>query len=75
MASKGEVIYGIKDDPDTGKNEIASELSLKKKFRWAFNSTAGNKVVLKKTHNAIPEEIEVIEQLLEDVLPHGYTEA
>lgn len=41
------------------------------KFRSKFSQA----VVLKKNRHPIPEEIQIIDQLLEDVLPHGYAEA
>jgi hypothetical protein len=50
-------------------------MPIERKFKLAFNAATGAEIVLKKTKNPIPEENEVIDQLLEDVLPHDHTEA
>ena len=75
IASRGGVTYSINENNKTGEQSIKSKLPMERTFRWAFNSTAGNTIILKKSKNPIPEENEIIDQLLEDVLPHGYTEA
>lgn len=74
IASRGGVVYDIETDEE-GKQTIRSKLPLERKFKSAFNASAGAKIVLKKVNNPIPEENEIIDQLLEDVLPHGYAEA
>lgn len=75
IASRGGVRYDIERNPETGETRLTSQLPIEKKFKLAFNAAAGAEIVLKKVKNPIPEEDEIIDQLLEDVLPHGYAEA
>lgn len=39
---------------------------------FGFNKKANSAVLLKKNRSPVPEEEIIIDQLLEDVLPHGY---
>lgn len=73
IVSRGGVLFDVTHNEETGENEIKGKIPTKNIFRWAFNSSAGNTIVLRKNHDPIPEENEIIDQLLEDVLPHGYT--
>jgi hypothetical protein len=66
-AARGTVLYGV----DDGGKPPAS-LPLGRTFPSAFNESAGSKVVLKRIKNPSEEEKTIIDQLLEDVLPHGY---
>lgn len=72
IVTRGGVKYEATTNPDTQETELKGRLSTKQKFKWAFNSTVGNTVLLKKNRSPIPEEEIIIDQLLEDVLPHGY---
>ena len=54
---------------------LTSRLPVERRFKLAFNAAAGAEIVLKKAKDPIPEEQEIIDQLIEDVLPHGYAEA
>lgn len=67
IATRGKVIYGV-DDEGKPKASLPSERT----FRMAFNASAGSKVVLRRTKDTSEEENFIIDQLLEDVLPHGY---
>lgn len=75
IVTRGGVVFDVTYNAETGENEITGKIPTKNIFKWAFNSTVGNKIVLRKKHNPTSEENEIIDQLLEDVLPHGYTEA
>ncbi|MEW8350851.1 MAG: hypothetical protein AB2687_21300, partial [Candidatus Thiodiazotropha taylori] len=54
--------------------EAGTERTLEIVGRLAGNAANSNKIVHKKKHEPLPEEEAIIDQLLEDVLPHGYTE-
>jgi len=66
------VKYEATTNPETEETEQRGKLSAKQTFKFAFNSTAGSSVLLKKNKSPIAEEEKIIDQLLEDVLPHGY---
>jgi hypothetical protein len=67
IATRGKVLYSV-DDEGAPK----ASLPLERTFRLAFNASAGSKVVLRRTKGQSEEEKVIIDQLLEDVLPHGY---
>ncbi len=72
IVTRGGVKYEATTNPETEQTELRGKLSTKQTFKWAFNSTVGNTVLLKKNKSPIAEEEKIIDQLLEDVLPHGY---
>ncbi|MGE4069851.1 MAG: hypothetical protein AB7E72_01595 [Lysobacterales bacterium] len=67
ITRRGPVVYGIGDE-----GKPMAELPVERKFRLAFNASAGSMVVLKRTKDTSEEENIIIDQLMEDVLPHGY---
>ncbi|MES9972516.1 MAG: hypothetical protein ABW092_20975 [Candidatus Thiodiazotropha sp.] len=73
IVSRGGVVYDVSQNEETGDNEITGKIPTRNLFKWAFNSTAGNAIVLRRQHDPIAEENEIIDQLLADVLPHGYS--
>ena len=44
-------------------------------FYRSTDPVVGDAVTLRISRDSIPEEKEIIDSLIEDVLPHGYTEA
>lgn len=72
IVTRGGVKYETTINPETEETELKGKLSTKQIFKFAFNSTVGNTVLLKKNKSPFPEEEKIIDQLLEDVLPHGY---
>ncbi|MBV1928171.1 MAG: hypothetical protein KUG81_01490 [Gammaproteobacteria bacterium] len=72
IVTRGGVKYEATTNPETEETELRGKLSAKQTFKFAFNSTAGSTVLLKKNKSPIAEEEKIIDQLLEDVLPHGY---
>lgn len=74
IASRGGVVYDVHTDAE-GNTRITSQRSMEKRPQHEPSTVAGEKIVLKKVRNPLPEENEIIDQLLEDVLPHGYAEA
>jgi|GEM_PF-1278963 len=72
IVTRGGVKYESVTNLETEQTELRGKLSAKQTFKFAFNSMAGSTVLLKKSKNPIAEEEQIIDQLLEDVLPHGY---
>ncbi|WP_317931934.1 hypothetical protein [Halioxenophilus sp. WMMB6] len=72
IVTRGGVKYEATTNPETDEMELRGKLSAKQTFKFGFNEAAGSTVLLKKNKSPFPEEEKIIDQLLEDVLPHGY---
>ena len=68
----GELTYLTlgKYQPELSLSNIVNQY-----FYKSSDPTRGDAVILKISRDPIPEEMEIINSLLEDVLPHGYAEA
>jgi len=75
VGARGDVLYALEPDLEMARYKKTGSYAEVTKFRWATSITENNAVILRKSPHSIPEEIEIIDQLLEDVLPHGYSEA
>lgn len=72
IVTRGGVKYEATTNPETEATELRGRLAAKQNFKFGFNSKAQSTVLLKKNDSPIAEEEIIIDQLLEDVLPHGY---
>jgi len=72
IVTRGGVKYETAVNPETQQTELRGKFSTKQTFKFAFNTKAGNNILLKRNKSPIAEEEKIIDQLLEDVLPHGY---
>jgi hypothetical protein len=72
IVTRGGVKYEATTNPETDEMELRGKLTAKQTFKFGFNEAAGSTVLLKKNKSPFPEEDKIIDQLLEDVLPHGY---
>jgi hypothetical protein len=75
LSAQGEVLFALEPDYDSAKYKQSHSLSHISSLGWAAEASDKNAVFLKKTPRPLPEENQIIDQLLEDVLPHGYAEA
>lgn len=72
IVTRGGVKYEATVNPETEATELKGKLSAQQTFKFGFNKKANSAVLLKKNKSPVPEEEIIIDQLLEDVLPHGY---
>ena len=75
VGARGDILYALEPGLETARYRKTGSYSEATKFRWALSVSENNAEVLRKAKHPIPEESEIIDQLLEDVLPHGYAEA
>jgi hypothetical protein len=71
VASKDRMIREVKINHETGEAELAQELPVDKQLTWPSGASARYNIELKKSAS-FEQEQEIIDQLIEDVLPHGY---
>lgn len=70
MASNREVTLDVIEGGT--QNKIIGKQAPEERVRWVFNQYAKSNVLLTRCAEPISEEKLIIDQLLEDVLPHGY---
>ncbi|MCU7839802.1 MAG: hypothetical protein KZQ94_10550 [Candidatus Thiodiazotropha sp. (ex Troendleina suluensis)] len=75
VGARGDVLYALERGLETARLKKTGSYAEITKLKWALDITENNAVILKKAKTPIREEEEIIDQLLEDVLPHGYAEA
>lgn len=75
VGARGDLLYALEPGIETARLKKTGSYAELTKFKWAMDITENNAVILKKVKVPLPEENEIIDHLLEDVLPHGYAEA
>jgi hypothetical protein len=72
--ARDDILQAIDGTQELPPNAEGEALSRALRRRSAVEEAPSNAVILRKQPRPIPEEEQVIDQLLEDVLPHGYRE-
>lgn len=75
LSAQGDLLFALEPDFETARYKQEKSLAEVKHLSWAADASEKTAVFLKKIRSPLPEENEIIDQLLEDVLPHGYAEA
>lgn len=74
IGASGEILYALEPNLETARHKTGFAFSELVKFRWAAEATQDNALLLRRVKQPIAEEEQIIDALLEDVLPHGLAE-
>lgn len=71
LGASNDVLHAIEPDITTARAKRTHANPAISQFNWAENVSDKTSILLTHPDETFPEEIEIIDQLLEDVLPHG----
>ncbi len=75
LGAQGDFLHALDSDLESARYKKTGSYSKVNQFDWGLDVSNDNSVTLKRAKDIFPEEEQIIDQLLEDVLPHGYAEA
>lgn len=73
LGADGDFLFALEPDMESARYKKSGSQAKVNRFNWAAEAGHSNSVMLKRVKYPIPEEEEIVDQLLEDVLPHGFT--
>jgi hypothetical protein len=71
LGAKNDLLHALEPSIESARAKRTQSNPAITNFNWAENVSEANSVMLSHPGETFPEEMKIIDQLLEDVLPHG----